>query len=283
MIRDYGINTRQGNSFSPKTGYEIASMPYDFDGKKYQSASTHQEEWGLRLIQELGLTGKERILDLGCGDGRLTYRIAELVPEGFVIGIDSASGMIAAATNWQRENLLFRRQDILDLSETEEYDVVFSNAALHWVHDHKRLLTAVYRSLRPQGKARFNFAAEGNCSHLIAVLQEVMADSQFKSHFDGFVWPWYMPGIAAYRELVETLPFQETRVWEENADRYFPDVEAMTKWIDLPSLVPFLAYLPGEVGKAFRNEVVDRMVALCRQADGRCFEYFRRINLTASK
>jgi trans-aconitate methyltransferase len=258
-------------------------MPYEFDGKKYQSASTHQEEWGLRLIQELRLTGKERILDLGCGDGRLTYRIAELVPEGFVVGIDSAAGMIAAATAHQRANLLFRRQDILDLSETEEYDVIFSNATLHWVHDHKRLLVAVQRALRPEGLVRFNFAAEGNCSQLIAVLHEVMAAPQFISHFAGFVWPWYMPGLEAYSKLVNDSPFREARVWGENADRYFPDIEAMTKWIDLPSLVPFLSYLPEETRTAFRNEVVDRMVALCRQPDGCCFEYFRRINLIASK
>jgi trans-aconitate 2-methyltransferase len=258
-------------------------MPYEFDGKKYQSASSHQEEWGLRLIQELGLTGKERIIDLGCGDGRLTYRIAELVPKGSVVGIDSAAGMIAATTIRERENLSFRQQDILDLSETEEYDVVFSNATLHWVHDHKRLLTAVYRALRPRGNARFNFAAAGNCSQLIAVLQEVMAAPQFNSPFEGFVWPWYMPRVETYADLAKASPFRQARVWGENADRYFPDVEAMTKWIDLPSLVPFLAHLPEETGRAFRNEVVARMIALCRQADGRCFEYFRRINLLASK
>jgi trans-aconitate 2-methyltransferase len=258
-------------------------MPYEFDGQKYQSASAHQEEWGLRLIQELGLKGKERILDLGCGDGRLTYRIAELVPEGFVVGIDSAAGMIGAASTHQRANLSFRRQDILDLSETEEYDVIFSNATLHWVHDHQCLLAAVHRALRPQGVARFNFAAEGNCSQLITVLREVMAAPQFTGPFAGFTWPWYMPGIAAYRELVDQIPFRQARVWEENADRYFPDIDAMTKWIDLPSLVPFLAYLPEETRAAFRNEVVDRMVNLCRQADGRCFEYFRRINLLAIK
>jgi len=258
-------------------------MPHEFDGAKYRSASSHQEEWGIRLMDELQLRGDERILDLGCGDGRLTYRIAELAPDGFVTGIDSASGMIEAAMTHTRPNLLFRRLDILDLREVGEYDVIFSNAALHWVHDHQRLLAAAYQALRSRGVVRFNFAAEGNCSQLIAVLHQVKSTSQFRRQFDGFDWPWYMPSVEAYSELVRNAPFRDARVWGEIADRYFPDVEAMTKWIDLPSLVPFLAHLPEATRESFRNEVVDRMVDSCRQADGRCFERFRRINVLASK
>ena len=70
---------------------------YEFDGEKYKKASTHQKEWGNRLISELELKGNEFILDLGCGDGVLSERIARLVPEGIVTGIDASSGMIKSA------------------------------------------------------------------------------------------------------------------------------------------------------------------------------------------
>ncbi len=62
-------------------------LKFEFDGEQYKAASRHQKEWGDRLIAELPLTGGERVLDLGCGDGVLTERLARRVPRGRVIGI----------------------------------------------------------------------------------------------------------------------------------------------------------------------------------------------------
>lgn len=69
-------------------------MPYEFDAERYKQASAHQRSWGERLIAELALKGHEHILDLGCGDGRLTAQLAEQVPQGHVLGIDASQNMI---------------------------------------------------------------------------------------------------------------------------------------------------------------------------------------------
>ena len=65
-------------------------MAFEFDAEKYKKASTHQRQWGKKLILELNLKGAERILDLGSGDGGITVRLAELVPDGLVIGVDAS-------------------------------------------------------------------------------------------------------------------------------------------------------------------------------------------------
>jgi trans-aconitate 2-methyltransferase len=83
--------------------------------------------------------------------------------------------------------------------------------------------------------------------------------------------------------LVESSGLNDTRVWGQNADRYFPDEDALTRWIDQPSLVPFLAHVSELDKRAFRDFVVRRMVERTRQDDGRCFESFRRINVSATK
>ena len=140
-------------------------MTHEFDGKKYEIASAHQKEWGTRLIAELDLHGTERILDLGCGDGALSAQMADLVPNGEVVGIDASHGMVEAARSKGRMNLRFLLMDINELIYVEQFDVVFSNATLHWVKDHERLLRNVGRALRKGGRLRFNFAGEGNCSH----------------------------------------------------------------------------------------------------------------------
>ncbi len=258
-------------------------MIHEFDGKKYEKASAHQKEWGTRLISELNLKGPERVLDLGCGDGTLTGELAELLPEGEVLGIDASCGMIDAASPKERDNLHFRRLDINDLDFENQFDVVFSNATLHWVKDHQHLLRNVHRALRAGGCLRFNFAGDGNCTNLFAVLREAMAQEEFRCFFSGFEWPWYMPPLDEYHALAKSSGLHDVRVWGENADRYFPDEDAMIRWIDQPSLVPFLVPVAGQMKDSFRSFVMRRMIEETKQEDGRCFETFRRINVSALK
>jgi trans-aconitate methyltransferase len=249
-------------------------MAHEFDGKKYESASTHQREWGTRLIDELSLAGDESVLDLGCGDGTLTRQIAERVPRGEVLGIDASQGMVDAALSKAQDNLCFRKLEINDLAFEGRFDLVFSNAALHWVKDHRRLLRNVRRALRPGGRLRFNFAGDGNCTNLYTVVRSAMARDAYRPCFVDFCWPWYMPPLEAYRALVASSGLSEARVWGENADRFFPNAEAMIAWRDQPSLVPFLAVLPEPERTAFRDLVVSEMIRETQQAEGRCFETF---------
>jgi trans-aconitate 2-methyltransferase len=258
-------------------------MPFEFDGEKYQQASSHQKEWGNKIIAGFSFRGDEHILDLGCGDGVLTAELASLVPQGFVTGIDGSSGMIDTARKLERANLHFRLLDINQLDYSNEFDLVFSNATLHWIKDHDRLLKNVYRSLKKEGVLRFNFAADGNCSNFFRVVREAIKKPEYAGDFESFEWPWYMPTPEEYKVLIEKFPFREANVWGENADRYFSDVDAMVKWIDQPSLVPFMKNITGLKKQDFRNYVVDRMIAAARQDDGRCFETFRRINARARK
>jgi len=258
-------------------------MTHEFDGRRYEKASAHQKEWGTKLIAELGLKGTERVLDLGCGDGTLTAQIADLVPQGEAVGIDASRGMIAAACPKARQNLRFLLMDINELGFAGQFDVAFSNATLHWVKDHRRLLQNVGRALCDGGRIHFNFAGEGNCSHFISVVREAMSRGEFTAHFAEFEWPWYMPSVGEYSALVESSGLRQARVWGENADRLFPDADALTKWIDQPSLVPFLARVPDSDKRFFREYVVERMIGKTKQDNGAYFETFRRINASACK
>lgn len=258
-------------------------MAYEFNGEEYEKASAHQKQWGARLIEELDLAGDERILDLGCGDGVLTARLAQRVPQGRVLGIDASRGMIDTARRHTAGNLDFAVQDINALDYENEFDLAFSNATLHWIKDHRSMLHRVYRALRQGGAIRFSFAADGNCSGLLTVIKRAMAMPAHRADFDHFDWPWFMPTLEEYRALVSQSGFRDIRIWLENADHFFPDAEAMIRWVDQPSLVPFLAHLAEPRRRAFRNLVVEQMVRQTARADGRCFETFRRINVFARK
>ena len=261
----------------------LVYMAYEFDGKKYEQASSHQKEWGLKLIEELELKGNERVLDLGCGDGTLTVQIAGMLTDGNVVGIDASKGMIDVALVKAKDNLRFMLADINDLDFTDEFDIVFSNATLHWVKDHRKLLQNVSHALYPGGRVRFNFAGEGNCLSFLKVIREAMADERFGEYFADFDWPWYTPSVDEYAALCESSGLRNVKVWDENADCFFPDKEAMIRWVDQPSLVPLLSHLPEAMRVSFRDYVLQRMIEETLQGDGTCFETFRRINLSAEK
>ncbi len=115
----------------------------------------------------MSISGTELILDLGCGDGALTSQLAALTPQGAVVGIDASYGMIETAKSYHAENLSFEVGDINGLNFENEFDIIFSNAALHWIKNHEALIEKVFLVLKSGGIMRFNFAVEGNCANFL--------------------------------------------------------------------------------------------------------------------
>lgn len=261
----------------------ISSSRFEFDGEKYKEASKHQKEWGSSLISEFNFSGMEDILDLGCGDGVLTEKISQLVPKGRVIGIDASVGMIRTAEKLKRDNLLFICMDMNNISYENEFALVFSNAALHWIKNHEVLLCKCYRALKNGGKIRWGFGGYGNCPNLNDTIKRVMNMPLFAEHFIGFEWPWYMPKENDYIKLVENANFRQVEVFCENADIYFSNCDEMIKWVEQPCLVPFLKCIPDDKKESFRSTVIELMIERTKQSDGKCLEMFRRLNIKAVK
>ena len=103
------------------------------------------------------------------------------------------------------------------------FDLIVSNATLHWVKNHKRLLKNCHRALKANGRVRFNFAGDGNCQNFFRVVREAMTDNRYRKYFEKFEWPWYMPTVAEYKTIADKSDFMEVNAWGENADRHFPD------------------------------------------------------------
>lgn len=256
---------------------------FEFDGEKYKKASKHQKEWGNCLIAELLLNGNEEILDLGCGDGGLTEQLAQLVPNGKVLGIDSSEGMIATAKNRIKPNLAFMQMDINTIDFQNMFNIIFSNATLHWIKNHERLLQNAFRALKENGILLWDFAGDGNCSNFFEVIQEKLQSEKYKKYFSNFEWPWYMPTKNDYEKIVVASGFSTYSITEVNRDRFFSSADEMIKWIDQPSIVPFISIIPEEMKIEFRDDVIKSMLKKTLQPDGTCFETFRRIHVKASK
>lgn len=256
---------------------------FEFDGQKYKSASKHQKEWGNDLISGLAFKGNETVLDLGCGDGILTEQLSLFVPHGKVIGIDASINMIETAKMINRGNLQFKHMNINEINFQNEFDLIFSNAALHWVKDHKQLLINAYRALKNKGKILWDFGGLGNCSNFLYVIQKKISEKKYTKYFLNFEYPWFMPSKAYYEKLISTIGFSSYTITEVNRDRYFSTSSEMVKWIDQPCIVPFIKYIPQAQKETFRKEVIEEMQKRTQQSNGTYFETFRRIKVYAQK
>ncbi len=173
-----------------------------WDAGEYARNSTAQQGWALELIDKLVLAGGESVLDLGCGDGKVTAEIARRVPRGRVLGVDSSPEMIGLARvafpAERHANLGFAHADARTLPFRAAFDVVFSSAALHWVKDHRPVLHGVARSLRPGGRLLFQMGGRGNGAEIFAVAEEMTRSPAWRKYFEGFEFPWGFYGPEEY-------------------------------------------------------------------------------------
>ena len=131
-----------------------------WNSKLYNDSQNFVAEYGKGLL-EFVPAKTDKILDLGCGTGTLTYQLAERC--NYVLGIDSSDSMIEEAKK-SYPHLEFATVDALSISYECEWDIIFSNAVFHWINDHELLLQKIYKALKPNGKLICEFGAHGNIS-----------------------------------------------------------------------------------------------------------------------
>jgi trans-aconitate methyltransferase len=139
------------------------SLLFLWNAVDYHQSSPAQRQWAQELIDKLQIRGNEHILDIGCGDGKVTAEIARHLPEGEVVGIDASPEMIRFALEHfpptRFPNLSFAEMAAQAMTFRERFDVVFSNAALHWIPDHRPVLAGISDALHPGGRLLIQMGA----------------------------------------------------------------------------------------------------------------------------
>ena len=129
---------------------------YQWDPEEYASNSDTQKNLAERLMQRLTLTRTDKILDVGSGDGKITFELAEKVPQGYVVGVDLSDDMVRFASSHiftkKHQNISFIHADASILPFNNVFDIIFSNSVLHWILDHQRLLSGFSEVLRSKGR-----------------------------------------------------------------------------------------------------------------------------------
>ena len=172
-----------------------------WDAIKYDTCGAFVWRLGADLIEILDPKSGERILDVGCGTGHLTARIAE--KEADVLGIDSSRAMIdRARVNYPL--LRFEVIDALELKRSPEFDAVFSNATLHWITKPETAVSGMFDALKPGGRLVAEFGGKGNVSAIVAALLHAREHIGVKVLADE---PWYFPSADEYTSVLKSQGF----------------------------------------------------------------------------
>ena len=146
------------------------------------------------MLALLRLRATERVLDVGCGDGRISAAIAEKIPEGSVMGVDPSKDMIAfAATHFasdRRPNLHFAVADARAMTFPTPFDLVVSFNALHWIPQQDAALRAIRRAMQPDARAQLRLVPMGERKSLETVLEETRKSPPWAGYFAAFSDPY---------------------------------------------------------------------------------------------
>lgn len=236
----------------------------------YHRNARYVSDLATPVIELLQPRPGERILDLGCGDGVLTEKLANL--GCIMVGIDASADLVAAAV---ARGVDASVRDATKLAYEAEFDAVFSNAVLHWIKDADSVITGVGAALKPGGR----FVAECGGHGCVATIHQALITELDDRGFDGAAAsPWYFPTAAEYRARLERAGFDVNSIEVIPRPTHLP--QGMTGFIETFG-GSFVGVLPNDQRRAYVADVCERVAPTLRAPDGTWSADYTRLRFEA--
>ncbi len=256
---------------------KISVSNNDWNSSLYQDKHAFVWKYGENLLQLLKPQPHEQILDLGCGTGQLTAKIAEAGTN--VIGIDSASEMIQKAQQ-NYPQLQFQVANAKNFQLSQPVDAIFSNATLHWIPEANEVISSIRKSLKIGGRFIAEFGGKGNIELIVKALYEALERIGFENTAN--LNPWYFPSIGEYATKLEKQGFEVTYSHLFSRPTLLQDKDAgLANWIKM-----FAGNFLKELSEAEQNLViqdVEEQLKIQLYQEGNWFADYKRIQIKAIK
>jgi trans-aconitate 2-methyltransferase len=252
----------------------------EWHASDYHRESGLQQAMAEEQLARLTLEGAERVLDVGCGDGKITAEIAARVPRGSVLGVDPSRDMVAFASSHfgppARPNLRFEVADARRLPYRDEFDLVVSFNALHWVPEQGAALGSIRAALRPAGRTLLRFVPQGPRKCLEDVIEDVRHEPRWAGYFTGFQTPYVHFTPEQYRALAEGCGFRVLRLHVEDKAWDFKTREGFVAFARA-TFVEWTRCLPESEWHDFITEVLDQYqgVAADSPQEANTFKFYQ--------
>lgn len=218
------------------------------------------------LLAMVRRTPQMDVVDLGCGTGALTRVLHDRLEARRTLGIDRSPRMLEDARRSELPpGLHFEVDDITSFSGQAEYDLIFSNAAFHWVEDHETLIARLAIALKPAGQLAFQVpASHDDASHTIA--EELTGIEPFASAFGGWHWPQPVLTADAYARLLYRSGFVEPSVRLVVYPHLLAGPEEVVEWMKGTLLTEYQRHLPPDLFPQFLDAYRERLLDRTEQA-----------------
>ena len=252
----------------------------EWHASDYHRHSSLQQAMAEEQLGRLTLEGSERILDVGCGDGKITAEIAARVPRGSVVGVDPSRDMVAFASSRfgpsAHPNLRFEVADARRLPHRNEFDLVVSFNALHWVPEQDEALDSIRAALKPEGRALLRLVPNGRRESLEDVIEEVRHQPRWAGAFEGFRAPYVHFTPEDYRASAERAGFRVVRLHVEDKAWDFETPDAFVAFCRA-TFVEWTRRLPESEWEPFITGVLDRYrsVAADSSQEANTFKFYQ--------
>lgn len=265
-------------------------MKYDWDATTYDRISDAQESWGQEIIEYRKWKGNEIVLDAGCGSGRTTKILSLKVQHGKVIAADSDLSMIRLAKEnlAKFSNIEFIKMDITQLELEEKVDVVFSNATLHWILNHKKVFERLWQLLNSEGQLLIQCGGHRDLAKTLSIVNKVSESKEFNNYFfnnkgeDIWKQTWYFAKKEDTKKILQEICFRNIQIFFEDREAKFHNKEEYFLFIKTIVLIPYLKYLPNDMLKdKFAKSVIQEIETNAKELQWKLD--FVRLNINAIK
>ena len=188
----------------------------DWNAASYERVSAPLEAMGREVLDRLELHGDERVLDAGCGTGRVTAALVERLPAGEVVAVDGSPAMVAETRARLGDRVEAVVADLTQLELAAPVDAILSTATFHWIADHDTLFARLLDVLRPGGRLVAQCGGEGNVAEVAAAATRVGEREPFAPYLAGWPNPWYFASPAATAERLLRLGYTDVWTWRQH-------------------------------------------------------------------
>ncbi len=255
---------------------------HEWNSAAYHKVSNPQFEWGLKVLERVHVRGDERVMDAGCGSGRLTAKLLERLPHGEVVGVDLSQNMLQQAAEHLKDfngRAKLVRGDLANLPFNAEFDGVFSTAAFHWVKDHDALFRSLARSLKPGGWIVAQCGDGANLQRARERVHVLMRTAKYESFFREWQSPWEYADDRTTADRMTRAGFTDVKTWLEFAPVNFPNADTYREFVGPVILRPFLNAITDE---QLRDEFLNEVVQQAAVANDLRLDYWR-LNMEGRK
>lgn len=262
-----------------------SQVSHIWDPSNYSQNSSVQLEAALHLLDGIQLRGNENVLDVGCGDGKITAMIAKRVPKGNVLGIEISIEMINFArksfNSLLYPNLTFERKDAQQFNYHESLDVIFSSFVLQWLRNPNSFFKCAYKSLRFSGFLLATIPLGISCE-LEQAISVATSLPRWRPYFQKFHPDWCFLNENEYKMLIEKNNFCLELFSKVLHEVTFPSKESFEKYVI--QWFSYLSVLPQRLRKMFFNMIIEKFLELSHLSGHGSIKFkFPRIDLVAKK